>query len=141
MAKRRSKFVHTLGGRMGRTQKALLSPIEHLRNLLCNENLVAQQKVELKDLYTKCLTRDEEVKGYTYFLQDNLLFYEKGAETKIMLPRKFHLVWNSMCLVHTVGILFQRFCTIVFLTRVSLFKSFLTRWPLDQRVPLTRCAH
>ena len=89
LAKRRSKFVHTLGGRMGRTQKALLSPIEHLRNLLCNENLVAQQKVEFKDLYTKCLTRDEEVKGYTYFLQDNLLFYEKGAETKIMLPTKY----------------------------------------------------
>ena len=85
----RHKSVNVLGGRMGRTYTNLIAPQEHLRVLLCNENVIKEQKIEFKELYTKCLAKEIVEDGVTYFLENNLLFREKDFDTRVMLPTKY----------------------------------------------------
>ena len=89
--------VNTLKGRMAMTQKMLLSPITHLKNYISHENIVEDQRVEFKELYTKCLaekTHSFTENKITYFLMNNLLFREVDLDAKILLPTKYvnHLV-------------------------------------------------
>ena len=89
--------VNNLKGRMAMTQKMLLSPITHLKNYISHENIVEDQRVEFKELYTKCLaekTHSFTENKITYFLMNNLLFREVDLDAKILLPTKYvnHLV-------------------------------------------------
>ena len=68
---------------------AATAPIIMLQEKLQSDNIIKQQKIELKELYEETLTTHNQIlkkDKCSYYIKDNTLFRKKNDYTKIMLP-------------------------------------------------------
>ena len=68
---------------------AATAPIKMLQEKLQSDNIIKQQKIELKELYEETLTAHNQTlrkDKCSYYIKDNTLFRKKNDYTKIMLP-------------------------------------------------------
>ena len=85
----------------------VLRPLEILKERISIENIIANQKEEYSDIYTRCLTSKSNTYTYkrqNYELKDTILFTKIKGDLKVYLPTKLLPVlvcYTHLLLVHS----------------------------------------